>query len=58
MFSNTQPEPEPPLAQLQATTSHPVVSYLEEEADPHLSKIQTEHLTWKFPGKYLSLNPK
>ena len=30
-------QPEPPLAQLKAITSHPINSYLGEEADPHLS---------------------
>ena len=35
IFPNMQPES--PMAQLEAIPSCPITSYMEEEADPHLS---------------------
>ena len=31
-------QPEPPLVQLRATTSHPITCYMREEADSHLTR--------------------
>jgi len=42
MFPNIQPEP--PLAQLEAITSHPIAVTRGAEADPHLTTTSFQEL--------------